>query len=114
MEKKQLERQLEKLKKRVHQTETQSDEEYIETLTQLLEDTFTIAINELYPFDFGLIDELPKKYENWQIRVCSYLNKNIELLGIKSYDENGIKIELTSDSIPSSYMNELISTVGIL
>lgn len=113
MEKEQLERQLEKLKKRIRQNENQSDEEYLETLTQLLEDTFAIAINELFPYE-NEVALLPTKYENWQLRVCSYLNKNAELLGIVSYAENGIKIELSSDNIPTSYMNELIASVKVL
>lgn len=83
-----------------------------ETLEILLEDSKYIALNELYPFEEVLPTELPSKYLNWQLRVCEYMYKHKDLLGVKEYSENEIKITFTSDNIPNSFMNELVPYAG--
>lgn len=97
--------QLELLKKRLPDVDEN-------TLQSLLDDSKSIALNELFPFREELPTELPSKYLNWQIRVCAYMWKNKGLLGYKSYEENNIKIELSSDNIPASFMKELVPYAG--
>ena len=97
--------QLEVLKKRLPNVDEN-------TLQSLLDDSKSIALNELFPFKEELPTELPSKYLNWQIRVCVYMWNNRGLLGYKSYEENNIKIELSSDNIPASFMKELVPYAG--
>lgn len=97
--------QLELLKKRLPNVDD-------ETLQSLLDDSKSIALNELFPFKEELPTELPSKYLNWQLRVCTYMWKNRHLLGFKSYEENNLKIVLSGDTIPSSFMKELVPHAG--
>lgn len=113
MNKEQLNKQKEKLKLRIPQ-ESLTDEQYDIMLTTLLEDSFNIAINQLFPYEKQKITYLPENYENWQLRVCSYIKKNANFLGLTKYSENGIDIEFSSDNIPKSYMDELIPWVGVI
>ena len=83
-----------------------------DTLEILLEDSKNIALNELFPFEDILPTELPKKYLNWQLRVCEYMYKHKDLIGVKEYAENEISITFTSDNIPKSFMNELVPYAG--
>ena len=112
MDDNQFNKQLEKLKKRIPQEAEMTEENYVRVLTDLLEDSFSIAMNELFPYKKVLPELLPSRYENWQIRVCQYIHSNAEFLGLMSYEENGIKISFSSDNIPNSIMNELIPYAG--
>lgn len=113
MNKEQFERQLNALKNRIARKDNQSNENYISYLTQLLEDTFNIAIHLIYPYEEN-IDTLPTIYENWQLRVCSYLDSKADFLGITSYSENGIRIDFGSDHIPNTLLNEIVPYVGVI
>ena len=97
--------QLKALKKRLPNVDD-------DTLEILLEDAKNIALNELYPFEEVLPEELPSKYLNWQLRVCEYMYKHKDLIGVKEYAENEISITFTSDNIPNSFMNELVPYAG--
>lgn len=101
------EKQLELLETRLPNV----DEELLEIL---LEDVKYIALNELYPYEEILPDELPKRYLNWQLRVCEYLYKHRDMIGLKSYSENEISMEFTSDFIPKSFMRELVPYAGAI
>lgn len=93
-----------------------SDEKYLSRgnyakyLKNLLEDAKNIALAEIYPFldDYEGV-ELPKKYENWQIRAAHELHKNAGLEGFKAYSENGYSYSRDNDgAISTALMNELI------
>lgn len=81
-------------------------------LQNLLEDSKNIALNNLFPFEDKLPEELPPKYLNWQLRVCEYMYKHRDMLGIESYSENGMNIKFFSDNVPKSFMNELVPYAG--
>lgn len=85
-----------------------------EVLQRLLDDSKSIALNNLFPYEEILPEELPKKYLNWQLRVSEYMYKHADTIGIKQYSENGITITFTSDNIPKSFMNELVPYAGAI
>lgn len=114
MDEKQMKEQVEKLKKRLNPTDDMDTATYNSLLEQLVEDTFYVAMNNLYPFEEEYPDKLPKKYENWQLRVCKYLWTNAKFLGIIQYSENGVTLIFNGDYIPSSIMNELIPYAKII
>ena len=100
-------KQLELLEKRLPDADS-------ETLEMLLDDVKSIALNTLYPYEEILPEVLPPKYWNWQLRVCEYLYKHKDTLGIKEYAENEISIVFFSDSLPKSFMNELVPYAGAI
>ena len=58
--------------------------------------------------------ELPKKYENWQLRCCEQLYKLIGTAGIKSYAENGLSWTRDSAYLPYELTNEIEPMVGYI
>lgn len=101
------ERQLELLEQRL----PDADEE---TLQMLLEDVKFIALDNLYPYEEILPEELPYKYLNWQLRVAEYMYKHKDTFNFKSYAENELSIEFFSDAIPKSFMHELVPYAGAI
>lgn len=114
MDEKQFKEQVMKLKTRLNPPDDMDTETFDKLLGQLVEDTFYIAMNNLYPFENEYPDKLPKKYENWQIRVCKYLWTNAKFLGIIQYSENGVTLIFNGDYIPNTLMNELIPYAKLL
>lgn len=114
MDEKQFKEQVMKLKTRLNPPDDMDTETFDKLLEQLVEDTFYIAMNNLYPFENEYPDKLPKKYENWQIRVCKYLWTNAKFLGIIQYSENGVTLIFNGDYIPNTLMNELIPYAKLL
>ena len=76
-------------------------ETYIKVLKRLLEDSKFIALSLRYPYQDYSELELPKKYNNWQLRCCEEIYNQIGNVGIKSYSENGLS--WTRDSAYLSY-----------
>lgn len=107
--------QLEKLKTRIpYDQETfTSDEVYVETLNNLLEDSKNIALANIYPFQDWSELELPAKYNDWQIRASVELYRYDKFLGIKSYSENGMSFSRDSGMLSSDLLDELMPNVGI-
>lgn len=114
MDEEQKQKQVEQLKKRVKPIDDMDSETFNSLVEQLVEDTYSIAMNNLYPFEDEYSPTLPKKYENWQLRVCKYLWVNAKFLGIIQYSENGITLIFNDDYIPSSLMNELMPYAKII
>ncbi len=110
----QFKSQVEKLKQRIKPLDDMDTKTFDSLMEQLVEDTFYIAMNNLYPFEDEYPEKLPKKYENWQIRVCKYLWTNAKFLGIIQYSENGVTLIFNGDYIPSTLMNELIPYAKVL
>lgn len=109
-----IQKQLEKLEKRIkYDVDIFGDElNYTTILNDLLEDSLNIALSILYPFDdFSDID-LPKKYYNWQIRACVELYNLAGKSNIASYSENGLAWTMFKSGLSQDLLNELVPKVG--
>ena len=60
-------------------------ETYIKVLKRLLEDSKYVALSLRFPYLDYFDMELPKKYNNWQLRCCVEIFQGIVSEGIKSY-----------------------------
>jgi len=110
-----METQLERLKIRIPYDEDLhgSNEDYENYLNSLLEDTKDIALNHLYPFLVEFPEELPAKYNGWQLRACMELNDTYGFNGFKKYSENGLSFEKATDGMLAvSIINELVPYAG--
>ena len=107
--------QLSELKKRIPYDEDifKSVAEYGQVLNDLLADSKSIALETLYPFDDFSALELPKKYENWQLRCCVELYNLADKQGLINYSENSINWSKLSDGLSYDLMRKLTSKVGI-
>lgn len=107
--------QLEKLKSRIPYDEdifeTKSD--YEMALRDLLDDSESIALETLYPFEDTTQLDLPKRWKNWQIRCCLELYNLADKSGLVNYSENGINWSKLSDGLSTQLMNKLTSKVGV-
>lgn len=109
-----IQKQLEKLKKRIKYDIDifENEDNYTTILNDLLEDIMNIALSILYPFDdFSTID-LPKKYYNWQIRACVELYNLAGKANIASYSENGLAWTMFKSGLSQDLLNELVPKVG--
>lgn len=86
---------------------------YQKALQELLEDSKSIALETLYPYEDISEMDLPSKYKNWQIRCCLELYQLADKSGITNYSENGISWAKLSDGLSNMLMNKLISRVGV-
>jgi len=82
--------------------------EYEAALNQLLDDSRSIALANLYPFEDYYNYILPNKYLNWQIRCAVELFVLGDKAGYATYSENGIGWSKFSDGLSRMLMNELI------
>lgn len=82
-------------------------------LKALLEDSKSIALEVLFPFEDYSDLPLPKKYYNWQIRCCIELYNIADKQGYTNYSENSLSFTKLSDGLSNSLMNKLIPKVGI-
>jgi hypothetical protein len=87
---------------------------YESVLTRLLEDSKYIALSLRYPYQDYSNMELPKKYNNWQLRCCEELLGLMGTNGIKSYAENGLSWTRDSASISHNLMSEIEPMVGYI
>lgn len=87
---------------------------YEKTLDRLLEDSKYIGLSLRYPYQDFSNKELPKKYDNWQIRCAEQIYKGIGYAGIKSYAENGLAWTRDSDYLPYSLTSEIEPLVGYI
>jgi hypothetical protein len=87
---------------------------YNKCLNCLLEDSKYIALSIRFPFQDYYEIELPKKYNNWQLRCAEELYALIGKLNVKSYAENGISWTRDSGNISDSLKEEIIPCVGVI
>lgn len=86
---------------------------YEMVLEDLLEDSKNICLSILYPFcdDFAEV-ELPKRFDNWQLRACVELYNLADKTGIINYTENGISWSKLSDGLSIHLLNAITPKVG--
>lgn len=108
--------QLQKLELRIPYNENEFDNisNYKNVLNQLLEDSKNIALSNLYPFIDWSEKELPKKFNNWQLRACVEIANFLGTEGLKSYSENGLSISRLTDGLSQDLQNEIIPNVGYI
>lgn len=90
-----------------------SEDNYDTVLNDLLEDSKSILLETLYPFEDFADYEVPKQYYNWQLRCCVELYNMADKQGITNYSENSLSWTKLSDGLSNSLMNKLVSNAGI-
>ena len=87
---------------------------YNKVLSRLLDDSKYIALSLRFPYQDYSNMELPKKYDNWQLRCCEELYTGIGKLGIKSYAENGLSWTKDSSYLSNGLVNEIEPMIGYI
>lgn len=86
---------------------------YEQVINSLLNDSKSICLEVIFPYeDFSEYD-LPKKYYNWQIRCCIELYNLADKQGIASYSENNLSWSKYTDGLSKDLMSKLTSKVGV-
>lgn len=108
--------QLNLLKERINYDENifSDNATYEKVLNRLLEDSKYIALSLRFPYKDYSNMELPKKYENWQLRCCEEIYNGIGSVGIKSYAENGLSWTRDSGYISYELRGEIEPMVGYI
>lgn len=108
--------QLDLLKQRIEYDELifGDNETYEKVLNRLLEDSKYIALSLRFPYLDYFEMELPKKYNNWQIRCCVEIYQGIGSEGIKSYSENGLSWTKDSGYISYELRGEIEPMIGYI
>lgn len=91
-----------------------TNEYYEQVLKNLLDDSKYIALSIRYPFDDYSSIDLPKKYNNWQLRCSVELYQGIGKENIKSYAENGIQWTRDAGNISNDLLDEIMPTIGVI
>ena len=91
-----------------------TNEVYEQVLKNLLDDSKYIALSIRYPFDDYSSIDLPKKYNNWQLRCSVELYQGIGKENIKSYAENGIQWTRDAGNISNDLLDEIMPTIGVI
>ena len=89
-------------------------ETYIKVLKRLLGDSKYIALSLRFPYEDYSEIELPKKYNNWQLRCAVEIYQGIGTEGIKSYSENGLSWTRDSGYISHELRGEIEPLVGVI
>lgn len=87
--------------------------EYEEILLDLLDNSKSICLETLFPYNDFSSYLLPKKYYNWQIRCCIELYNLADKQGITNYSENSLSWSKLTDGLSNDLMNKLTSRVGV-
>lgn len=87
---------------------------YTKVLKRLLEDSKFVGLSLRYPYLDYYDMELPKKYNNWQLRCCTEIYEQIGTIGLKSYAENGLSWTRDSTYISNELRNEIEPMVGYI
>lgn len=87
---------------------------YEQVLKNLLDDSRHIALSIRYPFDDYSSIDLPKKYNNWQLRCSVEIYQGIGKENIKSYAENGIQWTRDAGNISNDLLDEIMPTIGVI
>lgn len=89
-------------------------ETYIKVLKRLLDDSKYVALSLRYPYqDYSNI-ELPKKYNNWQLRCAVEIYQSLGTEGVKSYSENGLNWTRDSGYISYDLRGEIEPLAGYI
>ena len=92
----------------------ETNEFYVQVLKNLLDDSKHIALSIRYPFDDYSSIDLPKKYNNWQLRCSVELYQVIGKENIKSYAENGIQWTRDAGNISNDLLDEIMPMIGVI
>ena len=108
--------QLELLKDRIEYSESVFGnlETYESVLNRLLEDSKYVGLSLRYPYQDKSEEDLPVRYNNWQLRCCEELYKLIGSANIKSYAENGLNWTRDSGYLSTHLINEIEPIVGYI
>jgi len=108
--------QLDLLKERIEYNENIFGDEdvYENVLNRLLDDSKYIALSLRFPYEDYSEIELPKKYNNWQLRCAVEIYQGIGTEGIKSYSENGLSWTRDSGYISHELRGEIEPLVGVI
>lgn len=87
--------------------------EYEEILLDLLDNSKSICLETLFPYNDFSSYLLPKKYYNWQIRCCIELYNLADKQGVTNYAENSLSWSKLTDGLSNDLMNKLTSRVGV-
>lgn len=108
--------QLPKLKQKIPYEEEIIGEEanYEKMLKDLLEDSKSILLETMYPFedDFTNIN-IPKSKYNWQLRCCVELYNLADKVGLVNYSESGFAFSKLVDGLSNELMWKITSKVGV-
>lgn len=111
-----MDSQINLLKKRIAYDEKifGNYETYLQVLSNLLDDSKHIALSLRFPYQDYTDLELPKKYNNWQLRCCEEIYRGIGTVGMKSYAENGLSWTRDSSYISYELRGEIEPMVGYI
>ncbi len=111
-----MDSQINLLKKRIAYDEKifGNYETYLQVLSNLLDDSKHIALSLRFPYQDYTSLELPKKYNNWQLRCCEEIYRGIGTVGMKSYAENGLSWTRDSSYISYELRGEIEPMVGYI
>lgn len=87
---------------------------YTKVLNRLLEDSKYVGLSLRFPYQDYSTLELPKKYNNWQIRCCVEIYEQIGTIGLKSYAENGLSWTRDSTYISNELRGEIEPMIGYI
>ncbi len=87
---------------------------YIKVLNRLLEDSKYVGLSLRFPYVENWDMDLPKKYNNWQLRCATEIYEQIGTIGLKSYAENGLSWTRDSTYISNELRNEIEPMVGYI
>lgn len=90
-----------------------SEETYEQVLTDLLNDSKSICLEVIFPYEDFTDYDLPKKYYNWQLRCCIELYNMADKQGLAGYSENNLSWTKYTDGLSKDLMSKLISKVGV-
>lgn len=90
------------------------NETYEKVLRKLLEDSKYVGLSLRFPYVDNWDMELPKKYQNWQIRCCTEIFEQIGTIGLKSYAENGLSWTRDSTYISNELRGEIEPMAGYI
>lgn len=89
-------------------------ETYIKVLKRLLDDSKYLALSLRFPYEDYSKLELPKKYNNWQLRCSVEIYQGLGTEGVKSYSENGLNWTRDSGYISNELRGEIEPIVGVI
>lgn len=91
--------------------QTRTEENNEELLIDLLESAKGVILARRFPFgDYP--DELPKRYEDLQVRIAAELYAKMGAEGQISHSENGISRTWAAANVSQELLNEIVPLCG--